>query len=79
MTTQRPTVLEVNCETGEESIRPFTDEEMDQHEKDKAGYEAALAEREAAETAKAALKESAKAKLVSGQPLTPEEAATIVI
>ncbi len=35
--------------------------------------------READEAAKAALKESAKAKLIAGQPLTAEEAAVLVI
>ena len=76
MTTQRPTVLEVNCETGEEIIRPFTDEEMAQHQKDKTAYEAALAEREAAEIAKAETKSSALAKLTA-LGLTEEEAKAI--
>ena len=43
----------------------------------------AIQEMETAETeqlaTQTALKESAKAKLIAGQPLTPEEAATIVI
>jgi hypothetical protein len=75
----RPTRLEINCETGEESIIELTDAEI-------AAMEAAAAEAaeqqaaaEAAAEALAALKASARAKLVAGQPLTEEEAATLVI
>jgi hypothetical protein len=75
----RPTRLEINCTTGEESIIELTDAEIAEVE---AAAEAAAAERaaevEAAE-ALAALKASARAKLVAGQPLTEEEAATLVI
>jgi uncharacterized protein (DUF1330 family) len=77
MTTQRPTVLEVNCETGQETIRPFTDEEMAQHEKDKNAYQAALAEREAAEKAKAEVKANALNKLAA-LGLTEEEANALI-
>lgn len=75
----RPLILEKNCETGEEIVRPYTDEEMEQHAKDIAAFEAEEVERLAKEEAVAALKASAKAKLVAGQPLTEEEAATLVI
>jgi hypothetical protein len=44
-----------------------------------AAAEEARIAREADEAAKAALKESAKAKLIAGQPLTAEEAAVLVI
>jgi hypothetical protein len=60
----RPTRLEINCETGEESIIELTDAEIAQME---------------ADAALAALKASAKAKLIAGQPLTAEEADTLVI
>lgn len=70
---------EVNCTTGEKITRSFTDEE-------RAVWEARRAEaiaQQAAEAAEATriadLKASAKAKLVAGQPLTEEEAATIVL
>ena len=73
------TAIEVNCETGEETIRPLTAEEIAQREVDAAAYAAAEAERTAAAEALAALKASAKSKLVAGTPLTEEEAATLVI
>ena len=79
MTTDTPMVLEKNCTTGEEILRPMTAEELVQREVDAAAYAAAEAERTAAAEALAALKASAKAKLVAGQPLTEEEAATLVI
>jgi hypothetical protein len=75
----RPTRIEVNCETGVETIIELTDEEIAQREADAAVYAAAEAERTAAAEALAALKASAKAKLVAGTPLTEEEAATLVI
>jgi len=75
----RPTRIEVNCETGVETIIELTDEEIAQREVDAAAFAAAEAERTAAAEALAALKTSAKAKLVAGTPLTEEEAATLVI
>ena len=74
----RPTRIEINCTTGVESIIELTDEEIAQREIDAAEFAARKAEEIAAATALAALKASAKAKLVAGQPLTEEEAATIV-
>lgn len=74
-----PTKVEINCETGVISEVPLNDDELAQLEIDRANAEAARAEREAAETAATALKESAKAKLVAGEALTEEEAATLVI
>ena len=75
----RPTRIEINCETGVESVIELTDEEIAQMEASAAKFEA---DRLAAETAAeelAALKTSAKAKLVAGQPLTAEEASVLVI
>jgi len=69
----------VNCTTGEVTERPYTAEEIAQHEADLAENATRKAAEEAAATALAALKTSAKAKLVAGTPLTAEEAATIVI
>jgi hypothetical protein len=71
--------LDVNCETGEVTERPLTAEELAQREVDAAAFAVAEAEREAAEAALATLKASARAKLIAGQPLTEEEAATIVL
>jgi hypothetical protein len=73
------TKVVVDCSTGEQTIVPLTAEEIAQREADAAAFAEAEAARVAAEEAKAALKESAKAKLVSGQPLTEEEAAVLVI
>jgi hypothetical protein len=59
----KPTRIEVNCETGVETIIELTDAEIAQREVDAAAYAAAEAERTAAEAAKAAAKASAEAKL----------------
>ena len=69
----------VDCSTGEQTIVPLTAEEITQMEADAQAFAAAEAERLAAAEALAALKASAKAKLISGQPLTAEEADTLVI
>jgi len=75
----RPTRLEVNCETGVESIIELTDAEIAEMEANRIAFETREAEREAAAQALADLKASARAKLVAGTPLTEEEAATLVI
>ena len=72
-------VHEVNCETGVETIRPYTTEEIAAHESMVAADAARKAAAEAAAAALATLKASAKAKLVAGEPLTEAEAATIVL
>lgn len=58
---------------------PLTEEELAQREADRVAAEAAEAERLAAEEALADLKASAKAKLIAGEPLTAEEADTLVL
>ena len=58
---------------------PLTEEELAQREADRIAAEAAEAERLQAEADLAALKASAKAKLISGEPLTEAEADTLVI
>jgi hypothetical protein len=73
------TKIVVNCETGVQEIIPLTAEEIAQHEADAAAFAVAEAERVAQAEALAALKASAKAKLIAGEPLTAEEASTIVI
>jgi hypothetical protein len=77
--TDTPTKVIVDCATGESTIVPLTAEELAQRETDRLAYEAQEAERLAAEEALAALKASAKAKLVAGAPLTEEEASVLVI
>lgn len=75
----KPTRIEVNCTTGEVLEIELTDAEMAQLELDQAQFLADSNAREEAEKALEALKASAKAKLIAGEPLTPEEAATIVL
>lgn len=62
-----------------EQYIPLTEEEIAQREADAAAYAEEQAAREAEAAAKEALKASARQKLVSGQPLTEEEAATLVL
>ena len=71
--------IEVNCATGEETVRSLTAEEIAQREADAAAFATAETERVAAAEALVALKASARAKLVAGTPLTEAEAATLVI
>lgn len=70
---------EYNCKTGEEIFREFTADEYAQAEADAKAYAEAEAARQAEADALTALKASAKAKLIAGEPLTAEEAATIVL
>ena len=60
-------------------IRDMTSEEVEKLKKEAAEEVARQAEYQAAADAFAALKTSARAKLVAGTPLTEEEAATLVI
>jgi len=69
----------VNCATGESQIVELTAQEIAERDQMAAAAEERRAEEEAAAEALAALKESAKAKLVAGTPLTTEEAAVLVI
>lgn len=72
-------ILEKNASTQEEILREFTAEEYAQAEADAFAFAQAEAERLAAQEALTALKASAKAKLIAGEPLTAEEADTLVI
>jgi len=76
--TTRPTRIEINCTTGVETVIELTDAEIAQMEADAQAAQARKAEEEAAATALADLKASAKAKLIAGKPLTAEEADTLV-
>jgi 3-hydroxyisobutyrate dehydrogenase-like beta-hydroxyacid dehydrogenase len=74
-----PTKIVVNCSTGEQQIIELTAQEIAQRDQDAAEAAARREEEEAAAAALTALKASAKAKLVAGEPLTEAEAATLVI
>lgn len=74
-----PTVTEINCTTGETIHRPYTAEELAQLEIDNAASEARRIAEEAETARVAALKDSARAKLIAGEPLTEDEAATIIL
>jgi hypothetical protein len=74
-----PTKIVVDCATGQQQIIELTAAEIAQREQDAAAAQAEAAAREEAAAELAALKASAKAKLVAGTPLTEEEAATLVI
>lgn len=77
--TETLTKIVVDCTTGQQSIVPLTAEEIAQREADAAAYAEAEAARVEAEEAKTNLKNSAKAKLIAGEPLTAEEAEVLVI
>ena len=72
-----PIRVEINCETGEETIIPLTAEEIAQMETDRIAYEEAQAAAQAEADAKEAARQSGIAKLmVLG--LTEEEAKALV-
>jgi formylmethanofuran dehydrogenase subunit B len=73
------TKVVVDCSTGEQTVLPLTADEIASLELSRQEAEARKAEEEAAAEALAAVKASAKAKLVAGTPLTEEEAATLVL
>ena len=73
-------IVDLSKPEGErESIVPLTAEEIAQREADAQAYAQEQAARQAEADALAALKASAKAKLIAGEPLTAEEADTLVI
>lgn len=66
-------------ETGETSYVDYTPDEIAKRDQDLAAYNEQKALEEAEAERIEALKISAKKKLVSGQPLTEEEASVIII
>ena len=72
-------VIEINCETGESVERDMTEAELEAQVAMQAQAQADRAAAEAEAARVADLKASAKAKLVAGQPLTAEEADTLVL
>ena len=77
MTTDTPMVVEVDCTTGEQTSRPMTAEELANHVKMQEDFAAQQAERDAAETAKAAALDSANKKLAK-LGLTADEIAALI-
>lgn len=74
--TERPTRVEVNCETGEQTVIELTDAEIAEMEAERVAFEAEQAQREAEAAAVAAAKEAAQAKL-KAIGLTDEEIAAL--
>ena len=73
-------IVDLSKPEGErESIVPLTAEEIAQRELDAQRAAEEQAQREAEAQALADLKASARQKLIAGEPLTAEEAATIVL
>jgi hypothetical protein len=72
------TKIVVNCETGVTETIELTADEIAQLEADQAQAELDRAAAEAEASRLAALKTSAKAKLVAGEPLTTEEASLLI-
>jgi ribosomal protein S11 len=77
--TGKPVKVVYDYATDTETIIELTDAEIAQIEVDRAAYLAADEAAADAAAALAALKASAKAKLIAGQPLTAEEADTLVL
>ena len=74
-----PKRLIIEVGTGIERYVDLTPEEIQQRELDAIEAATRKAEEDAAAQALADLKASAKAKLIAGEPLTAEEAATIIL
>lgn len=75
----RLTKITLDASTNIETIVELTDEEMAQIEQDRVKALEEYEKEQADKEAYAALKASAKAKLIAGTPLTAEEADTLVI
>ena len=70
-------IIDLNAKT--ETEVDFTAEEITLREQEQQAEETRLAQKEADKEANDALKASAKAKLIAGEPLTEDEADTIVL
>lgn len=77
--TEKLTKIVVDCSTGKQTILPLTAAEIAQRDQDAAKFAEEQAKQKAEEKRISDLKDSARAKLASGDPLTEEEAAVIVI
>jgi len=74
-----PMKLVHDCSTNEATLVAFTPEETAALEAQQAAFVASEEARVTQEENLAALKASAKAKLIAGEPLTAEEASTLII
>jgi hypothetical protein len=72
-------VIEIDCSTGESIERDMTEAELEAQAAMQAQAAADRLAQEEAAAALDALKASARAKLVAGQPLTEEEAGVLVL
>ena len=68
-----PIAIEINCETGVETVRPLTAEEITQRELDQSRNEAERAEKDAKEALELA-ERTALATWIAGHPDLPEAA-----
>jgi len=73
MTTEPPIAIEINCETGVETVRPLTDQEITQLNADVARAEAERAEKDAKDATELA-ERTALATWIAGQSTLPEAA-----
>ena len=73
MTTEPPIAIEVNCETGVETFRPLTDQEITLRALDMSRAEAERAEKDAKEALELA-ERTALATWIAGQSTLPEAA-----
>jgi hypothetical protein len=71
--------LIVDCSSGAQTYVPLSAEEIAEREVMAAQAAEEQVAREAAEAEREALKASARAKLVAGEPLTEEEASVLVL
>lgn len=79
MTEDTPTKIMVNCTTGETEVLPLTEEEIAEGERIRSAFLTELTARNEEKAVLDALKASAKLKLIAGEPLTAEEADTLVL
>ena len=73
MTNEPPIAIEINCETGVETVRPLTEQEIVQRDADIARAEAERTAKEAAEATEAA-ERLALATWIASHPDLPEAA-----
>lgn len=74
----KPTKIIVDCSTGEQTVVELTDAEIAEIQTAQAQAQTDAVARQAEADRIAALKASAKAKLVAGEPMTDEEAALLI-
>lgn len=79
MDNEKLTKIVINCETGESEEIELSLEEVEQLKIDRIAAEEFHTKQKEEEARIFELKESAKTKLISGQPLTEEEASLLII